>query len=67
MTLEFEEKELELATNSKGDHPLDLFLKGDAETGGGVILNLPAPIRYRRLLSEGSFIPCDALIKAGKI
>jgi len=35
MTLEFEEKELELATNSKGDHPLDLFLKGDAEIGGG--------------------------------
>ena len=30
MTLEFEEREMKLAAYSKGDHPLDLFLKGDA-------------------------------------
>ena len=41
MTLEFEEKELELATYSEGNHPLYLFLKGDDETRGGVILNHP--------------------------
>ena len=46
MTLEFEERDLKLAAYSKGDHPLDLFLKGDVETRGDVILNHPDVIGF---------------------
>ena len=46
MSLEFEEKGLELATYPKGSHPLDLFLQGDIETRGDVILTHPDVIGF---------------------
>ena len=49
MSLEFEEKGLELATYPKGSHPLDLFLQGDIETRGGCDFNSPRRDRFRVL------------------
>ena len=41
MLLEFDTEEVELPTYPDGEHPLEIFMHGDAETRSDVILNHP--------------------------
>ena len=41
MTLEFESEDKEEATYSFGENPLELFIEGDTEMRGEILLNHP--------------------------
>ena len=46
MTLEFDNEEAEVATYQDGENPLELFVKGDTEMRGEIILNHPDVIGF---------------------
>lgn len=46
MALEFNNEETEAATYQDGENPLELFIKGDTEMRGEIILNHPDVIGY---------------------
>ena len=53
MLFEFEVEEVEIVTYPKGEHPLEHYVQGDADTRKEVILDHPDVIGYIYLNEDG--------------